>query len=315
MSQPTKKVIFYRESILVESVASKLYEYLNTGDDITILAMPNSCTSLKTSSTTEKISEQSEVICFGGYFLDDAENMSKIASKVTYILNVADNILTEYLSLPNVTFSQSSAPCAWTLAQSNPTKISDISKSGLQLLSHLDGYLTNMSHEDTVIQQGLYARATSPDIILADIVMDIVKADETIASSAFDSLRHDGEIALKNTVRIVTDRVKASKEMMIDGMVVRVAMGDSPIVETARALADLSPHGIGMVYRHNLSADSGTGRTLFSICCIEPKDSINKRQVAGLLASKWINGGGGIVMGGGSVLGLETPEFLTHMFS
>jgi hypothetical protein len=106
--------------------------------------------------------------------------------------------------------------------------------------------------------------------------------------------------------------VKASKEIEIDDMVVRVAMGDSPIVETARALADLSPHGIGMVYRHNLSADSGKGRTLFSICCIEPKDHINTKQIAGKLASKWFNGGGGIVMGGGSVEGLVTPEILTY---
>lgn len=123
-----------------------------------------------------------------------------------------------------------------------------------------------------------------------------------------DTLMEDGKKKRNDNLMVAKTRLACSTEMKViyndKSYQIRVAIGDSPIIDSCILLAEHSPDGIGCLIRFDL-AEGKKGKTLFSIRKTAKADSL--LDMAQFIKHVFGCGGGSDVQAGGSKDGLYFP--------
>lgn len=266
-------IVIVRSNMLAEVWSASLLQKQNVVTEVMY-------TSEQTRLTPEQLEtiRNMNVLIIGGYYHASLAEINMVVSNLTSILQDSP---VGYDSA-NVLLGDI---CACVLDLCGLTQNAYASRIAVML----DGYLAGeFSDTNLNFQAGVYGLSDTNHVDRVTRLAECVNLNLIIEAG----------IGLRKPLKCTAAaRAKTSVAISYGDISIQCAAGDSPIVESCIALAELSPNGIGMLVRHNYKVN----RTMISLYS---NDSINVANIA----AKLVNGGGSAYMAGGSCEGLLTAH-------
>jgi len=237
-----------------------------------------------------------KVFIVGGYYSKQLEEIyNNTTQSITVFYNNGDDI--SYSNKLNHEFymaSQSSGFCYFIM------KYLDITDSWkVKLADALDEVMCGFPSEESLqIQYGFYSYYPE--------AKDNYEKFNSIDDVMLIGIIENGKNKRNDNLMTAKTRVRDSKLLTVlyeeKEYIIRVAIGDSPIMDSCIALAEASPSGIGLLVRFDLAKT----KTLYSIRKVDL--DINKNlNMGNFISTVFKCGGGSYVMAGGSIDGLHFP--------
>jgi hypothetical protein len=253
-------------------------------------------------ATLEKVRGKDALI-YGGYYRG-VENHKAILEKANSMtVVIQDEDMKNKKEWMEIVTLISGKPCEQTLnllsLHFGEEKEKTLERIGgtfhRRICHHLDMYLYDYPEDDDInFQNGVYIIDASNDLEK----IKLIQSDQGVSACI-----EKGKQKCQNNLGVAQQRVNKSIEIqkLIGGkpIAIRVAEGDSPIVDSCRLLAKNSSSRVGAMFRHDIRL----GKTFVSICCLKESGF-----EACTIAREWMNGGGSPFMGGCSREGLFFPH-------
>jgi hypothetical protein len=244
-----------------------------------------------------KLIENKNILIVGSYYENNLQNIYDSANTVSIFYNSGDsyNEYNDMIEHKSYFANKYSGFATWSV---NELGITDDYITRISIL--LDQYqYGHPSEEAFYFQNGLFYLDEIPNL---NKLLDLINNDD------IDKIIDNGKQLRANNLIIAKSRVELSKDVTIifNGIpyTIRVAIGDSPILDTCIALAEKSPSGIGILIRYDLNEN----KTYFYIRSKKETD-VNISQ----LSNSVVGGSGSYVMGGGVVNGFIPPHYVEHL--